>query len=131
MINYTFLLKIKYKNSILLFVISILVILIVLLSFLIKTYTSYSLLAIYDEYLVVSVPIENSDAVNKGEYLTIDNQKYSYEIKHVSKWQVKDFINYQDYYLKINKSFNKNEVIKVTFFYEKQRIIEKIIAIIF
>lgn len=129
--NYLQLLSIKYKHFFLSFIISIIIIITLILSFFIKTYSSYRIKGVYQDDLIVSVPLENSDAVNKGEYLTINQQRYSYNIKSISEIQVLNYINYQDYIISVDKIFKKNEVIEITFYYKKQRIIQKIIDIIF
>ena len=129
--NYNSILSIKYKTSILSIIISSILIISLILSFFLQTYTSYNVNGIYRDCLIVSVPIENSDAVQKGEYLTIDGINYSYKIIKISELMVSDYINYQEYYIRIDKNFRQNEVINITFYYNKQRIIKKIIEIIF
>jgi len=131
--NYHSLLNIKYKYSI--FNISILLIIFITLILLsvIFTYSSFKILGIYnDDQIVISVPVENSDSVKNGTYLMIDNVKYDYRIIDISPIKEMNYVNYQDYNLKINDvSLKENEVVEITFHYNKQRIIKKIIDIIF
>ena len=130
--NYDYLLNIRFKYfSISIVIIGILMITL-LLSIFIKTYTSYQTLGIYMQgVIVVSVPIENSDAVNNGDYLTINGKQFKYKIEDISELQVVNFNNYQDYYININKNFRNNEVVKITFYYDKQIVLKKIMEIIF
>lgn len=131
MYNYNFLLRIEYKTSILSLVISGLFFIILCLSFFLQTYTSYYVRGIYQDYLIIEVPIENSDAVNKGEYLVIDDKIYSYKIAKTSELKNSNYINYQEYYINIDQIFRENEIVEITFYYNKQRMIQKIIDIIF
>jgi len=129
--NYVALLSIKYKTSILSLIICIIFLITLGLSIFLQTYTSYSVRGIYQDYLIVSVPISNSDAVNNGNYLMIDKQRYYYKVKKISELKNLNYINYQDYYIEINKTFKENEVVEITFYYKKQRIIQKILNFIF
>lgn len=131
MINYCSLLKIKYQTFFLCVVVAGLFVITFILSFILKTYDTYHTLGIYQDELVVSIPLENSDAVNNGYYLTINNQDYKYQINKVSEMQAINYNNYQDYYLNINKTFQQNEVVEITFYYNKEKLIEKIMKIIF
>lgn len=49
----------------------------------------------------------------------------------ISELKASDYINYQTYHIKSSKKFDVNEVVEVTFYYNKQRIITKIIELIF
>ena len=107
------------------------VLLVLFLAFSLNTYTSYYTYGIYQNRLIVKVPVVNSDAVKKGEYLTINQHKYKYKIDEISELKNYDDINYQEYKLLINDEFSLNEVVKITFYYNKKTIIQKIIDIIF
>ena len=120
-----------HKHFVLAFIIIIILISLVI-SCQIKAYSSFKTYGIYiDNHLYIDIPINNSDAVQKGEYLKIDDEKYAIEIEEISDLQVEGSINYQTYSLKSFKEFKNNEVVEITFYYNKQRIIKKIIKLIF
>lgn len=128
---YEQLLKIEYKTPILLICIICIFALVIILSFLLETYDVYTNNAIYNDYLLISVPIENSDAVINGEYVIINNKKYTYKVMEISELKVNSYQNYQDYKLWINTEFKQNEVLKITFYYDKEKIYKKIVDVIF
>ncbi|MBE6155152.1 MAG: hypothetical protein E7164_00135 [Firmicutes bacterium] len=129
--NYDFLLKIKTSNSILYIVILIILLLVFVLMFVIYTYSSYHTMGIYNDGLIVSVPLKNSDVVIKGNYLMIENRNYEYEVLEISDIQAENYINYQDLRININEKFKENQVVEITFYYNKQRLIKKIVQFIF
>ncbi|MBQ6840622.1 MAG: hypothetical protein IJO63_00700 [Bacilli bacterium] len=101
------------------------------LAFALETYNVYQTFSIYHDNLIVSVPIKNSDAVINGEYLTIKNQAYKYRVREISDIKYENFQNYQDYIIDVDKKLQNNEVVEITFYYNKQKMIQKIIDIIF
>jgi len=106
-----------------------------LLTFLIIIGVQFS---IYDVYTIVgvstgdaillNVPLEYSDTLNHGEYLKIGDNTYSFLILSIGElefdWDQQ--VNYQTYSIKVDAKFLKNEVIKMTVYYDKEKIIEKI-----
>lgn len=130
--SYSGLYQIHYKRHILTFLVIVIMIISSIISLQIKTYSSYKTYGIYlDNHLYVDIPLDNSDVVTKGNYIKIDNHKYDLNIEEISDLQVNGVINYQTYSLNIAKKFKDNEVVEVTFYYNKQRIMQKIIHIIF
>ena len=130
--NYNNLKYIDYKGSIFIIVLLIIVYILLILSIILYSYDSYIYYGKYmDEYLYVSVPITNSDAVRNGILLQIDNKKYSFSIKEISDIYEINNLNYQDYKLQIKERYQDNEVLKITFYTNKERIIKKIIDFIF
>jgi len=111
-----------------------------LLTFLIIIGVQFS---IYDVYTIVgvstgdaillNVPLEYSDTLNHGEYLKIGDNTYSFLILSIGElefdWDQQ--VNYQTYSIKVDAKFLKNEVIKMTVYYDKEKIIEKIKKILF
>ncbi len=106
-----------------------------LLTFLIIIGVQFS---IYDVYTIVgvstgdaillNVPLEYSDTLNHGEYLKIGDNTYSFLILSIGElefdWDQQ--VNYQTYSIKVDAKFLENEVIKMTVYYDKEKIIEKI-----
>ena len=130
--TYNSLYQIPYTKN--LYLISLIIIFMV--SFIIlctgKVYSSYKTYGIYlDNHFYVDVPTFNSDAVKKGEYVKIEDKKYAIEIDEISDLQNMNNINYQTYSLKAYKEYQNKEVVEITFYYNKQRIIQKIIKLIF
>ncbi len=130
--SYVSLYQIPYKKHILAIFLIIIFISSMVISFRLKAYSSFKTYGVFiDNHLYVDIPIDNSDAVNKGTYLKIDDYKYDFKIEEISDLQVEGSINYQTYSLKIMKEYQNNQVVEITFYYDKQRIIRKIIDIIF
>ena len=130
--NYASLNYLTYKEHVLLIFWFIIIITSFVISFNTKAYSSYKTYGIYlDNHLYVDIPIDNSDAVKKGIYLKIDDQKYDIEIEEISDLQVEGNINYQTYSLKSFTEYKNNQVVEITFYYNKQRMIKKIINLIF
>ena len=132
MICYNYLLNIKYKNVSFMIVILTISIIALILSCFLSTYDKYTVSGIWENNsIAINLPINNSDAVINGKFIKIDNKNYSYNIKSISKLQEYNFINYQTYMINISQDFIDNQVLNITFYYNKQRIIQKIIKLIF
>lgn len=130
--SYASLYYLNYKKHILLIILFIIIITSFVISFNTKAYSSYKTYGIYlDNHLYVDIPIDNSDAVKKGSYLKIDDEKYDIQIEEISDLQVEGNINYQTYSLKSFREYKNNQIVEMTFYYNKQRIIKKIINLIF
>lgn len=130
--NYYTLLKIKYKNHFLIFVIWSILLLSIFLSITIKVYDSYTCYGIYqNENLYLNIPLSNSDNILKGKYLKINKVKYTYKINEISDLKYEGNINYQTYQISINETFKENEIVKITFYSNKEIIMKKIIKLIF
>ncbi len=86
-----------------------------------------------DGYLYLNIDIDNTDAVNHGKYLNISGKKYEYKINNIGDLQVDEIkvVNYQTYELVINDSFKQNELQEITIYYNKERIINKLLKVFF
>jgi len=130
--SYRYLLNIEYKNNLVVFLSIFIISVCIILACVLSTYSSFAFMALYkDGALIIDVPINNSDAVNKGNFIKVQNSKYTYEVLETGNIKTVNYINYQEYKIKINESFKENQVIEVTFYYKKQKIIKKILDIIF
>jgi hypothetical protein len=98
----------------------------------ITTYNVYNTKALFiNNSIILNVELGNSDIINNSSYLKIDNKKYNYTIKSISDIKVDNFINYQEFQIEVNNCFIENQVLDITFYYKKEKIIKKIIDIIF
>ena len=131
--NYQRLLNIPYKNY---FGLIIVVGLTIILTIYIATKSLYDrldLLAVSNgRNLVLAVPIEYSDTLTKDAVLNINKTKYNYAIESVSELLYDEVrqINYQNFIITIDKKYPLNEIVKVTFYYNKERIIQKVIKFV-
>lgn len=131
--NYDYIKNIKYaKLFFIIITFIVFFITLVLLSF-VKCYDTYEMYANYDGVnLNVSVLIENSDIIKRAQFFKYNSKIMKYSIIQVSELLEKENNNYQIYSLKIKGNpFIKNEIVKVVFYYNRERIIKKIIRIIF
>ena len=98
----------------------------------ITTYNVYNTKALFiNNSIILNVELGNSDIINNSSYLKIDNKKYNYKIKSISDIKVDNFINYQEIQIDVSNSFIENQVLDITFYYKEEKIIKKIIDIIF
>ena len=110
----------------------ILFIITIILANLIRCYDIYDTYAIYnDGYLEVNVNIENSDALENTSYFEYQNRRYYYQVEEISSINIIKNENYQTYKLSIKENFKQNKIIKITFFYNREKILDKILRIIF
>ena len=126
------LLNIKYRQFILISIVVILLVICFILGFSLESYDKYMTYAVYNENnLQISVPINKTNNVINSDYILIDKQKYSFSINYISNIEVENMVNYQNIYLNNGEKYLDNQVLKITFYYNKQRIIKKIINVIF
>ena len=127
--NYDVLLNMKIKYHLLFVILTI--ILICSFGYIInlKIFDTYNCKGIYNEdFIYINVPITYSDTLTKGNYLKINKEKYLYEIAEISEIEVDptNLINYQTFKIKIEKEFINNELIDITIYSNKEKIIEKL-----
>ena len=130
--GYDYLLNIKYKNCFLSLISLIITVITLILSCFLFTYDKYTTIGIWqNDSIIIDIPVNNSDAVVKGKFIKIDKTNYLYNIKSISKLEKDNYLNYQTYEIDVSQKFLNNQIINITFYYRKQRIIQKIIKIIF
>ncbi len=131
MIDYQMILNIKYKK----YVVEI-IFLVILTVFLSISYAKYSYSVfetkgiIKDDYLLVNLPITNSDTINRSEFLVIKGNSYSFSIESVDEL----FINgeyYYSYKILVDYTFFDKEVLNLYFYYDYESILFKIYKLIF
>lgn len=127
--SYHDLLNIRYKLFF-----KILLIVIIMLLFFIKI----SFKEVYDVYncygyiinknLMVNIPIDNPDTINKLEYIKVNDVKYDKNIINISPILLDQasLTNYQEITMDIAKNYAENQVLKVTFYYNKEKVLKKI-----
>ncbi len=133
--NYQDLLNIKYKKYFIEIMIGLLIITFILITIFIKCYDTLNVVAINsNNYIAIKILKENSDTVKNSNYLLIDNnkEKYTYEIISYGSLEV-DINNniYQEIIIKIDYDIKENEIIDLKFYYNEERIINKIVNKIF
>lgn len=130
--SYYSLINMPYKKHYIIIAIFVLLLSLIIVSCCINGYSVYNCYAISDgNHIFIDIPIDNSDAVKKGKYIKINKQKYNYKTINISELKNNGIVNYQTYELEINQSFIKNEMLRTTFYYHSQKIIKKIVKIIF
>lgn len=130
--NYFRLKTIPYKNYLLIFIISGILLILLFLSFNLKVYSSFTVYGVFQKNsILIPVDLKNSDIIVKGKKIKIDNNVYQYKIEQISEIYTKDANNYQNYKIKTNLNLMENEAKKITFYYKKERLIKKIIDFIF
>lgn len=130
--SYYFLQNIKYKNNLFLIIFLGIFIILINLSLFLETYSYFNTYGIYENgFIKVNILLENSDNITLSDKMKIKNEEYSFKINSISNLLSENYQNYQIYTLKTNINLKENEVVKITFYYNKEKIIKKIFKIIF
>ena len=96
-------------------------------------YDRLDLVAISDgDNLIVAVPVTYSDTFKTGESIALGKETYHYSITSISEMQVDltQQLNYQNFSIKIDKKYPQNQILKITLYYNKEKIIKKVIKLI-
>ena len=130
--TYEYLLSLKSRNKIIIYMLLILLIFFLIFIHIRETYDTLNIYGIYDQDLIVlEVPLDNSDKIINSSYIIVNKEKYDFSLKSISEIKEKNFVNYQTYYLDVDNSFQNNQVLLITFYYNKQKIVQKIYEAIF
>ena len=95
-----------------------------------KIYDTFKLKGIVNNNLIlINLPIKYSDTIVKGKFVKIDNKKYSYQIKNISTIKIdkSNLIEYQTNEIKVSKKIYQNEIINLIIYFQKEKLINKII----
>lgn len=131
-INYEDLLYIKYKKNIVVYMFLILLVLLSFISYKVMAYNNLESSGIYKEgFVEVTLTVDSIETIKNGDFLKIDNIKYYYEIINFGEISSYENIYFQSVYIKIEKEFYENEIVEFNIFYDKERIIKKVINLIF
>lgn len=78
--------------------------------------------------IYVSVPSDYLDTLINGDFLIIAQEKYSYEVLSLGEVEINkdNYLAYQMVSLKINKEFLNNEVVTLTSYAHREKIITKL-----
>ncbi|MFI3260560.1 MAG: hypothetical protein R3Y13_02485 [bacterium] len=130
--SYSDLLNIEYKKYISLIIFIVLFIIFIYFTFVTYAYSSNELKGVYDgEYIVLAYDVDVLDIKEDEIFLEIYNKKYFFEIVYFDDVYLYGDKHYQNVYISVDESFILNEVIDLTFFYSRERIIKKITNLFF
>lgn len=132
--SYQELLNMKYKSYLYWHVGFIILILILIFLQNYEVYDIYNTYGYYDKGgIKFNIPFINSDIINNMEYLKINNENYEYQNISISEILLDQatLTNYQEVSIEGAKSFIDNQVLKVTIYHNKEKIIKKIQKLLF
>ncbi len=81
--------------------------------------------------LVLNIPIEYSDTIINGEYLVIEDEKYTYEVKNISEILLSNNINYQEVVIDIENNFKENSIVDTNIYHDKEKVAIKLKKLIY
>jgi hypothetical protein len=106
------------------------ILLIIFLLFILCTVSDYSKLStkaiVNEDMLVIPTTIENTKIITKSTFYKIDNVKYKIKTIEYSEIYNDGQQNLQDISLKSDVHSKNNQVLDVTFYYDKDVLIKKI-----
>ena len=127
------LLNIKVKYGYIVFAFLLLFLLILLSSIYYKTYDSYRTTGTYNnKILSITIPSDDVAKIISSDFLEIKNKKYKFSILSVSEAEYLFELDnvYQTLEIQLSSSFYDNEILDVTFYRNRQRIIKKILKLL-
>ena len=127
--NHLSLINIKYKEYLTTILLPIIFILLLVLSLILESSDKLKVKYVYNNNLfTITVPIENSDNIIAADYLLLDNKKYKFNINNIEN----DLINnYQIIDVEIQTTKIDNQVGTIIFSFNKEKIIKKVIKLLF
>jgi len=127
--NHLSLINIKYKEYLTTILLPIVFILLLVLSLILESSDKLKVRYIYNNNLfTITVPIENSDNIIAADYLLLDNRQYKFKINNIEN----DLINnYQIIDIEIETTKIDNQVGTIIFSFNKEKIIKKVIKLLF
>lgn len=120
-------LRVKYGSVVLLTI--LLFLLILFSSIYYQTYDSYKSTGTFkDNKISITIPSSDTAKITSSNFLKIRNKKYQFSILSVSESEYLFELNetYQTIEIQIDKYFYDNEILSITFYRNRQRIIEKL-----
>lgn len=130
--NYEDLLFIDYKKCVTEILFLIVIITLLVISFNYYAYSSFNCEAFYnDELLSITVLYDDADVISLGSKLKIDDEIYSYEVMNYGEVFAVGNYYYQQINLKIDLNFSQNQVIDLTILYDYEKMIDKLLNLIF
>ena len=127
--NHLSLININYKEYLTILLVPIIFILLLVLSLTLESSDKLKVRYVYSNNLfTITVPIENSDNIIAADYLLLDNKKYKFNINNIEN----DLINnYQIIDVEIQTTKIDNQVGTIIFSFNKEKIIKKVIKLLF
>lgn len=119
--------KPKYKVKFIIMIIILIVILLFLFNFQVSNTLKLKGI-INNNEIILNLPVKYSDTLIDGKFIKINNTKYLYKITNISPIKIdeQNMINYQTIHLKINEKLYQNQIIDITMFFQKEKLINKI-----
>lgn len=127
------LLNLKLKYSWIIVISVLLFLLLIFSSIYYKTYDSYKVSGLVnDNNINITVLVKKIGNIIESDYLEINNKKYKFSVESISPVEYDMASNnfYQNITLSTSGNFLDNEVLELTFYKNKQRIITKVINLL-
>ncbi|MBQ6686974.1 MAG: hypothetical protein IJN03_00435 [Bacilli bacterium] len=127
------LLNLKLKYSGLIIISLILFLLLIFSSIYYKTYDSFKVSGIiHNTKIVITVFPNDINDIVKSDFFKVNKEKYKFSVESIS--EVEYDVNSNSFYQKVTLStsgnFLDNEIVDLTFYKNKQRIINKVINLL-
>ena len=127
--NHLSLINIKYKEYLTTILLPIIFILLLVLSLILESSDKLKVKYVYNNNLfTITVPIENSDNIIAADYLLLDNRQYKFKINNIENNLIN---NYQIIDIEIETTKIDNQVGTIIFSFNKEKIIKKVIKLLF
>lgn len=131
-LNYEDILNIEASDKLAFSIISFLFLSLILIMFFYESYSVIDYDGMYDgKNVIITLKYDVTNIIKSGEYIVIDEKEYDYSIKSYGDIFLVADEYFQSIYLDIDADLKKNEVIKITVFYNKNKMIKKIINVIY
>ena len=132
--NYRDLLNIRYSFKY--YIVIIVLIFIILIGYLSnKTITDvYKTVGYVDNTkLILNIPLEYSDTLNKLVYIKVDNDRYYIDDLIISNILLdpESLINYQEVYITPKNTYKENMLMQITIYYNEEKVFTKLWKLLF
>ena len=83
--------------------------------------------------IVINVPLEYSDTLNKLVYIKIEEDNYYLKDLTISEilLEPNSLINYQEVYININDTYKENMIVPITIYYNEEKVFTKLQKLLF
>lgn len=131
-LNYQDMVYIDYKKYISIYLFVVLIISLLIISFKFTVYSTKSYNALFEkDNLTIILPYDDVENLKNSEYLMINEDKYDFEIISFSEVYSVGEYYYQTATFTVDEDFLENEIVEIKVFYNKDKMINKIIDLIF
>lgn len=130
--KYVDLINIGYKKHITIILFFIVIVGCIISSFYFSVYYSSELTALsQSDTLAITYAVDSFDFSVSDAYVEINDKDYDFEIDRYSEVYLYGENYYQTIYITVPTDFKENEIVDITLFYKKEKIIKKIINLMF